>query len=568
MFRFALSALFLIFLFSPSHGANAAAVVDPTGRSGEPPQLPQEFRPAIPTPGTLLPPIPLPPKGEPLPAVRVFVREIRITGSTVFSAEELAKIAAPYLNREVSSEDLEALRVALTLHYVNNGYVNSGVILPDQTLTDGAVTFQVIEGSLTRIELQGNRWFRSSYLQKRFFLDAGPPLNINDLQNRLQLLLEDSRIQRLNAELKPGPMRGESILDVRIEERTPYKLWLEFNNYQSPSVGEKRGIVTLEHQNLTGNGDFLTGRYGRSEGLDPLFDIKYSLPLTAYDTALSFQYRRNVITVIEQPFQALDINSKSNVYSIALRQPVYRTLSSEIALELIGERLSLATSLLGEQFSLEPGARNGKSVVSALRLGQEWVYRTQNQVIAARSRFSFGINALGATINQDGLPDGKFFAWLGQFQWVRRLGVLDSYAIFRSDLQLSDNPLLSLEQISVGGRFSVRGYRENTMLRDRALITSVETRLPLLRNYRAIDYVELAQFFDFGRGWNTLQKTPEPQDLSSVGVGVRWGLAFAWPVALRPQFEIYWGHRLRQVDRPGGPLQDHGIHLQFILGIF
>ena len=85
-------------------------------------------------------------------------------------------------------------------------------------------------------------------------------------------------------------------------------------------------------------------------------------------------------------------------------------------LELIGERLSHETSLLGERFSLEPGARNGRTAVAALRLGQEWVYRTQNQVIAARSRFSFGINALGATINKNGVPDGKFFAWLGQFQ--------------------------------------------------------------------------------------------------------------------------------------------------------
>ena len=31
--------------------------------------------------------------------------------------------------------------------------------------------------------------------------------------------LEDSRIQRLNAELKPGLRPGEGILDVRVEER-------------------------------------------------------------------------------------------------------------------------------------------------------------------------------------------------------------------------------------------------------------------------------------------------------------------------------------------------------------
>ena len=154
------------------------------------------------------------------------------------------------------------------------------------------VTFRIIEGELTRIELEGNRWFRSSYFEKRFTLSAGPPLNVNSLQQRLQLLLEDPRIQRINAELKPGLRAGEGILDVRVEERTPYKLFLEYDNYQSPSVGENRGLVTLEHQNLTGNGDIVRAQYGRSNGLDPLIDFKYSLPFTAYDTTLSYQYRK------------------------------------------------------------------------------------------------------------------------------------------------------------------------------------------------------------------------------------------------------------------------------------
>src|SRR5262249_3378245 len=109
--------------------AAGAAVIDPTGRSGEAPTLPQEL-PQPPRPGTLLPPVAPAPKAEPIPGLRVFVREIRVSGSTVFSPEELAKVTGPYTNRELTSEDLEALRVALTLLYVNNGYVNSGAILP------------------------------------------------------------------------------------------------------------------------------------------------------------------------------------------------------------------------------------------------------------------------------------------------------------------------------------------------------------------------------------------------------------------------------------------------------
>ena len=568
--------LLIAIIFFPA-GARAA-FVDPTGRSGEAPTLPQDFQPPKPQPGTLLPPAPLAPKGEAIPGLRVFVREIKVTGSTVFSAEELAKLTAPYLNREVTSEDLEALRVALTVLYVNKGYVNSGAILPDQKVADGVVHYQIIEGRLTGVEVQGNRWFRSSYFQKRFLLDAGPPLNINALQQRLQLMLEDSRIQRLNAELRPGVARGDGILDVRVEEPRPYRLSAEYNNYQSPSVGENRGIVVLEHQNVTGNGDMFTGQYGRSRGLDPLLDFKYSFPVTARDTILSYQYRRNTFSVIEQPFEDLDIDSKSDVYTLSVRHPIYRTLNNEIALELTGERLSHKTTLLGEKFSLEPGAHNGRTAVTALRPGLEWVYKSPSQVIAARSRFSFGIDAIDATVNDNGLPDGKFFAWLGQFQWVRRLGFLDSYFIFRTDVQLANDPLLSLEQISVGGRYSVRGYRENTMLRDRALITSFETRLPLMplmRNFLGVDlsrygfqYLELAPFYDFGRGWNKELKTPPPQDISSVGVGLRWAVAYPWLVTIRPQFEVYWGHRLRKVFNPRDSLQDDGVHLQFILGLF
>jgi hemolysin activation/secretion protein len=500
--------------------------------------------------------------------VRVFVREIRLVGSTVFSADELAKVTGPYVNRELTAEDLEAVRVALTLLYVNAGYVNSGAVLPDQDVTEGVVTFQIIEGGLTEIAVEGNRWFRAGYLRRRFSLAAGPPVNINALQRQLQLLLEDSRIRRLNAELKPGLKPGEGVLNVRVEERLPFKLWLDFNNHQPPSVGAERGIIGVEHQNLTGNGDILTLRYGRSEGLDPLLDFRYVLPLTAWDTALALQYRRNSFAIVEEPFTDLDIESESHIYSIALRQPIYRTLNSQVALELIGERLSNETSVLGDPFTLSPGARDGKSVVTAIRFAQEAVYRTQNQVIAGRSRFSVGLDALGATINTGDQPDGKFFAWLGQFQWVRRLGILDSQAILRSDLQVAADPLLALEQIALGGRFSVRGYRENTLLRDSAFLASLEIRVPVIRSQRWADFVELAPFADYGRGWNRKGPTPDPQDLSSIGIGLRWAATIAWPVPIRPQLEVYWGHALREIKTPGGDLQDKGLHLQFVITVF
>jgi len=139
---------------------------------------------------------------------------------------------------------------------------------------------------------------------------------------------------------------------------------------------------------------------------------------------VSFQYRKNTFKVIAEEFRALDITSDSEIFTLGLRQPVYRTPTTEVALELLGERLSLNTTLLGEPFDLTAGARKGESVVTAIRFVQEIVHRTQNQVIAVRSRMSFGTDWLGATARNGDQPDSHFFAWLGQFQAVRQFDSL------------------------------------------------------------------------------------------------------------------------------------------------
>lgn len=568
----AAAALILTTLAPALVRAQAPPFGEPTGRPGEPPPLLREQpRPVPPPPFLPLPPPPGRREVEPLPGERVFVREIRVVGSTVLSRQELAAVIAPYLDRELTAEDLESLRVALTVLYINKGYLNSGAILPDQTITEGIVTYQIIEGALTDIAVEGNRWFRAGYFQRRLRLASGPPLNVNRLQEQLQLLLEDPRVQRLNADIKPGLRAGEATLDVRVEERLPYRLSLEFDNYQPPSVGAERGLVTFEHQNLTGNGDVLTLRYGRSDGVDPLLDFKYSLPFTAHDTIASFEYRKNTFNVVEQQFQVLDIHSDSEIFTLTLRQPIYRTLTDEVAVELIGERLSNTTTLLGIPFPLSPGAdTNGEQVVTAVRAAQDWIHRTQSQVVAARSRFSVGVDALGATINthRQHIPDSRFFAWLGQFQWVRILPILEASLLYRVDLQLAANPLLVLEQAVVGGRYTVRGYREDTLVRDNAFITSLELRVPLVRNRPWADYLELAPFGDFGRAWQTTNPTGDPPDLASVGIGLRWAVTVPGLVNLRPQFEIYWGHKLKDVITPGGNLQDKGVHVQLSLTAF
>ncbi len=192
-----------------------------------------------------------------------------------------------------------------------------------------------------------------------------------------------------------------------------------------------------------------------------------------------------------------------------------------------------------------------------VRLGQDWSYRTRAQVFAVRSQLSVGLDVLGATENGGDIPDGQFVAWLGQFQWARRLPLLDAQLLVRADAQLADSALLGLEQFAIGGHESVRGYHENEVVRDNGFVGSVEARIPIWSRGDGTR-VELVPFFDLGWGKDRDRSTRGPTTLSSLGLGVRASLRE------RIRLEAYWGEALRDLDRRGDDdLQDHGIHLRF-----
>ncbi len=557
---------------APAQTKPAGDFPSPGYPRGELPPL-LETEPTEPLPGLVLPPEP--PESDlkkvPVPdeAETVRVKKIIVTGSTVFSDDQIRQVTSPYLDRALTNEILEEIRHALTVFYIQNGYINSGAVIPDQTVSKGTITFKIIEGSLSQIDVKGNQWFRETYIQSRLDLEQGLPLNINAVQTRLRLLQQDHRISQIQAELKPGIDPGDSLLNVKVEEKNPFQVQLGFDNYQSPSVGGERGLATLIHQNLTGRGDILNLNSELSEGNDPQFDVWYSLPINAHDTNLAFRYSTNDLDVRETDFQDLDITSKSDVFQITLSHPFYRTLAQEFSMSVTGEYNKHRTYLLGESFSFSPGVEDGEAINTVLRFSQEWTHRTQNQVIAARSKFSFGINALGSTSHSGDLPDSQFVAWLGQVQWARILPVMNTQLIFRTDLQLSSDSLLGLEQISVGGRHTVRGYRENQILRDQAMISSLEARIPLIRDKGITEYLQVAVFVDYGNAWNKNFETSSPRSISSVGLGLRWaGFLKKTPFMIRPKCEIYWGHALTDVDTPDNDLQDDGIHFQFVLQNF
>ncbi|PYI87272.1 MAG: hypothetical protein DME26_06655 [Verrucomicrobia bacterium] len=163
---------------------------------------------------------------------RLFVRGYQFYGNSVFSDIELARVTDPFTKRELNSEEIEQARRAVSLHYINHGYVNSGAVIPDQNPANGIIVIRIVEGVLSRIELQGNQWLRDAYLNSRLQRWSTSPLNLNKLQEGLQLLRQNPNVRQINAELKPGTSPGEGVLDARVVDQQPFRLGLQFDRPQ------------------------------------------------------------------------------------------------------------------------------------------------------------------------------------------------------------------------------------------------------------------------------------------------------------------------------------------------
>jgi hemolysin activation/secretion protein len=96
---------------------------------------------------------PATPQADPTP---LFVlRQVSIVGATAISRDRLATAFQPYVGRKVSQADLAAIAAGMSDIYRTAGFHLSRAIVPPQDINDGSIRVQVIEGSITALDLKG-----------------------------------------------------------------------------------------------------------------------------------------------------------------------------------------------------------------------------------------------------------------------------------------------------------------------------------------------------------------------------------------------------------------------------
>ena len=482
----------------------------------------------------------------------------------------------------VTSAELQELRLALSNLYIDNGFVNSGVILPDQTLEGGEIYFQAIEGALSRIEIEGDPAISNGYVQKRISRLIEYPLKINDIQYALQYLQNDPNIERLDARLAPGDKLGDSILRLTIEEPTRFEVGAELNNHRATSTGEQQASIFLRTRNLTSLGEVVNISTGVSEGANNS-SIAFSLPISSKNTNLQLYASDSDSSLIEARLKTLDIESLTETRGLRLSHPFIDTLNRNFSLSLGYESRHSESTLGGLPFSLAAGAQDGVSETNAALFTGDWTERGSDYVWTARLSFRHGDDYGDATIydpdtdfgfafNQD-VADGRFDLVQTQVSYLRRVGNEGRMQFaFRSSGQFSADPLMSIEKIAIGGVNTVRGYPENFLVRDNGLALSFEFRVPVSGDPGATSYknLMLTPFLDYGRSWDELNTNniSSPRDTSQANSIASVGVSLLWEPLRGLSANLIWGTSVHDdLDKGEDPrdfrdsnLQDNGIH--------
>jgi len=490
--------------------ASLFAQVDPgQDRFPEEPQFP------VPLPEDGPPETPPTPPPAPLPSgadTPFTVTNIQVVGSSIFEDATLAAIVAPYENRELTLAELQQAADAITQRYLNEGYITSRAIVSPQTVADGIVQIEVLEGELEEITVEGTETLQD-YVKVRIAQGGTRPLNQARLEDQLRLLRIDPMFDSVEASLRAGSGEGKSRLIVRVEEAATIGGSVFSDNYSPPAVGDVRVGGSLQFRNLAGLGDTLLGSTTwTTTGGSKVYELGYRVPISPMNGTLLLRMTPNnfEITDPNQPTFSLDTEGSTDIYEVSVRQPLVRTPRDEFALSL-GYRYREGSTLIS-------GIITDATTTHVLSFAQDYLHRDIDGAWALRSQFRLGEEQQDDINGLTGSTD-TFFSWIGQVQRVQRLSP-NNLLLIQGSVQLTPSSLPGSEKFFAGGGLSVRGYDQNQRFGDNGVRFSVEDQIVITRNDSGQPFFQIAPFIEGVYLWNDSERTEVTDNNFLLGTGM------------------------------------------------
>lgn len=419
--------------------------------------------------------IDIPDKCLDLGGLSVEVKKVLFMGNNALSSKKLEKAATPFLNRELSMQDLTNLCVAIRAMYAKNGYFLARAYLPEQEIKNGILTVGVLEGKLGNVTVVGNKHYSEKFILGYFKKLQGEAINYDDFLKTL-LLLDDNSDLDVGAVFKKGSDFGTADVIVRVEDKRPLHVFIDHNNYGSLHTSRNRSGGRLDLGSLFMYGDTLSIAEVLGSPISSLdfTDVIYKFPINTYGSFLEFSYL--LANFKTSHFDNMRFEGRSHIAGTKFTQAIART-----------RRLNYDVFTSFDYKQIKNLSKVGVTSFDKLRvlaLGMNFDY-----IDGWKGRNLFTLS--GAV----GIPDllggnkavdpessrrdagGRFVKFNGGVKRIQQMPK-DFFFLLNGVGQFSFNKLPLPEQIYIGGVDTVRGYKLAVGLGDHGFYANVELRVP------------------------------------------------------------------------------------------
>jgi hemolysin activation/secretion protein len=450
----------------------------------------------------------------------VVVGAIRVGGTSRVPAAAFARAIEPFLGRPLAQDDLVQLATAIANVARRSGYGLATAWVPAQELAGGVLIVQVDEGRIDGVEVEGPG---ADLVQRQLAALVSPsPVSTAQLERQLLLAGDIGGIQLGEARLVRRGDRNILVVGSRYQRVAGR---LSVDNWGSQSVGPVRAFAEVTANGALRRGDDLTLGLAITP-LEPetfqLLEARYRLPFGGRGTTFSFggYYGR---TDVEPSELGAGFQGDSWEVELEAAHPLERSRAR--SLWLTG-RLEVRDSALERE-----GARVRDDRITSASLSLHGYERFAGGRVRVRAALSQGLDLFDATRAGDPLASRanaggvftKFETW-GEYE--RRLpGGFSAQVALKA--QVADGPLLSSEEMGLGGPHFLRAFDYRELSGDEGAAISSELRFDLKNVGQGIGNVQFYGYADAGRVTN-LGGRGRSGSLASAGGGIRLTFAKKW----------------------------------------
>jgi hemolysin activation/secretion protein len=468
-----------------------------------------------------------PPAGAQADRIRIPLREISVTGSTVFKATDLAPLYASLLGHDVTLAELRDLARRIQDRYVAAGYFGTTATVPPQVVHDGVVTIEVTELSVdsVRVALNGSPLPPDDLLFRAAnAITAEKPVTMESIQRQVYVL---NNIPGVLVESVIPPVTDDPNAQVYLR-RKPFTFTTAMDNRGTRVAGPLEvGAMVQEDGQLGFNEEI------QLLGLEsiPFHNLNYYgtqmiLPLTSSGLVATAMISHTDV----YPGGYLNpdsINAVGDMVSLGLTYPI-------IARSWLSTLLTLNFDLFNNSSSVFNGRITTSDERSrALRFGTlTTVSDDIGGLTTVNAYYSQGIDALGARPNGNQLTTrpgmelnaGKFVLDVRRDQalpygYKLALGLHGQRAL---------EPLPSAVVMTFGGVDFGRAYDSGIISGDNGIAGKVQLSHVIPLGNPIVPMIDPYVFYDIGQT-STALKAPGQRgsaSAASTGIGSRFATGF------------------------------------------